>query len=177
MEIGFKQECFRITGGGRSASTLHRREQIALLVWLPLALLLYANFQCVAVNGRSMEPTLASGRKLIVWKMAPRSSLRPGDVIVFQGPDGVEMIKRIACIHRGSLGLLPGVFSPRDGVSAPVPLALLFAPYLAALDLGRVEPPSPDRTIYVVGDNFQDSYDSRDFGPISPRHILGKVLF
>ena len=156
---------------------LSRRERFALLVWLPLALLLYANVQCVAVRGRSMEPTLTSGRRLIVWKMAPRDSLKPGDVIVFRAPDGTEMVKRIAWVHRGPVGLTPGVYWTRDGSHVSVPFALLFAPYLAARDFGRVGPPSPEQTIYVVGDNFENSFDSRDYGPIGPDQVLGKVLF
>ena len=177
MEIGYRPGTLSDHRRRPLVFALHRREQVALLLWLPLALLLYANVQCVAVRGRSMEPTLSSGRTLLVWKLVPRGSLKPGDVIVFQAADGGEMIKRIACIRRGPLGLLPGAYAPRDGASAPVPLALLFSPYLAARDMGMIGPPSPDQTIYVVGDNFQNSYDSRDFGPISPAQILGKVLF
>ena len=156
---------------------MSRREQMALLVWLPLALLVYVNFQCVAVRGHSMEPTLANGTRLVVWKMVPLGTLKPGDVIVFRGQDGTEMVKRIACIHRGPLGLLPGVYWTRDGSRTPIPLALLFSPYLAARDMGDLGPPARDQTVYVVGDNFENSYDSRDYGPISPDQILGKVLF
>ena len=124
-----------------------------------------------------MEPTLTNGRRLLVWKMVPLGTLKPGDVVVFQGQDGVEMVKRIACIHRGPLGLVPGMYWTRDRSHVPIPLALLFAPYLAARDMGRVGAPARDQTIYVIGDNFDDSYDSRDYGPISPDQILGKVLF
>ena len=109
--------------------------------------------------------------------MVPLGTLKPGDVIVFRGQDGIEMVKRIACIHRGPLGLLPGVYRTHDGTNMPIPLALLFAPYLAARDMGGIGPPARDQTIYVIGDNFDDSYDSRDYGPISPDQILGKVLF
>ncbi|MHB8443452.1 MAG: nickel-type superoxide dismutase maturation protease [Patescibacteria group bacterium] len=30
---------------------------------------------------------------------------------------------------------------------------------------------------YVLGDNLNDSFDSRKFGYIEKRHIIGKVLF
>ncbi len=177
MEIGHQSGDVLRQRRHSSLRWLRRRERFALLVWLPLAVLIYANFQCVAVRGRSMEPTLTSGRLLFVWKMVPRGSLKPGDVIVFRAPDGMEMIKRIAYIHRGPVALLPGLYWPHDGSQGPISLTMLFAPYLAARDMGVLGPPAPNQTIYVVGDNRDDSYDSRDYGPISPDQILGKALF
>ena len=34
-----------------------------------------------------------------------------------------------------------------------------------------------DDEYYVLGDNLNDSFDSRKFGYIKKRHIIGKVLF
>ncbi|TKR57711.1 hypothetical protein L596_030376 [Steinernema carpocapsae] len=34
----------------------------------------------------------------------------------------------------------------------------------------------PGRHVYVIGDNREDSYDSRDFGPIPMSYVNGKVV-
>ena len=33
-----------------------------------------------------------------------------------------------------------------------------------------------DRTIFVIGDNTKESADSRKFGPIAHKYIVGKVI-
>ncbi len=154
-----------------------RRDRVALLVWLPLALILWANVKCVVVHGHSMEPSYHTAQMVFVWKGVPTAALRPGDVVVFRGADGVEMIKRIALIHTGPITQIRSLYYTHDGSHTPESLGLVFAPYLASVDMGQSAPPAADRDIYVIGDNYDDSYDSRDYGPISPRQILGKVIF
>lgn len=41
----------------------------------------------------------------------------------------------------------------------------------------RVKSVSPDRRFYIVGDNPSDSTDSREYGPVSRKDIIGVVLF
>jgi signal peptidase I len=172
-EIGVSRESV----GQVRRAWVRRRDFLALFLWLPLALLLWGNLKCAVVQGHSMQPTFHTGQRLFVWTGVPASALRAGDVVVFRGSDGVEMIKRIALIHHGSLLNVRSVYYTHDQYHTPEALAVLFAPYLIARDSGQYGPPRSDQDIYVVGDNFEDSYDSRDYGPISPRQILGKVLF
>ena len=166
-----------VTGFLESPVVMGRRDRLALLVWLPLAMLLWVNIKCVIVHGHSMEPTFHTGQIVLVWKAIPAADLKPGDVIVFRGNDGVEMIKRIVLITREPMERVRSLYYTHDAAHTPEPLGLLFAPYLAARDMGQCPPPTPDQDIYMVGDNFNDSYDSRDYGPIGPRQILGRVIF
>ena len=123
-----------------------------------------------------MQPSFRNGRAVLVWKTVPAVPLRAGDVVMIRGDDGVEMIKRIALIHQGSIADVRGPYWPHGLQRQPEPLGLMFSPYLAACDLGLARRPTADQTIWVVGDNFNNSYDSRDYGPISPDQLLGKVL-
>jgi signal peptidase I len=161
-----------------------KREWVILAILLALALLVTASIKRVEVNGISMEPSYFSGEKVFIWKTAPRSRLEPGDVIVFKSMDGDELIKRIFYIANSSTpASFPPPGFPRE-VSSPggkyfgpdAPPNLTFQGYFDNVNTGAAPPPSRRNTIYVLGDNLMHSNDSRDFGPISPDQILGKVL-
>ena len=159
-------------------ASLRRREWVFLSVFLLVAIVAWVNVKRVEVKGISMEPTFDNGDLVIVWKTVPRASLQPGDVIVFKSADGDELIKRIAAIQNGPYPRFPQWLTLSDGRREAV--AALFdpynSPYFAGRLMGNMPPPAASRTIYVLGDNLMHSNDSRDFGPISPRQILGKVV-
>ena len=162
---------------------LRKREWVFLSFFLVLALGAFANFKRVVITGHSMEPTYHDGEAVVVWKFAPHDKLKPGDVIVFrQGRD--ELIKRIAYIadprQAGQFpppGFPPTVTNPEGQyIPAGAPPWMTFQGYFLRVSLGIVPTPPLSHTIYVTGDNFKISDDSRDFGPIDPGQILGKVL-
>jgi signal peptidase I len=154
---------------------LRKQTWIAIAVLLVLALVLRFNLRQGRVSGPSMRPTYENGETVLIWTSVPRSSLKPGNVIIFRDTNGDELIKRIAFIRPvWQPKPPPGDFRRVNG--GRVPYALLFGPYFQSVASGETPRPSPDRTIYVLGDNLPDSDDSRDIGPISPRQILGKVI-
>ena len=155
---------------------LRKRTWIALGILFTLALVLRLNVRQGRVFGPSMEPTYHSGETVLVWKSAPRSLLKPGDVIVFRDTNGDELIKRIAFVRPVWRPTPPaGDFHTING-NRPIPYSLLFGSYFRKVASGKMPTPASDRTIYVLGDNLLESDDSRRIGPISPRQILGKVV-
>jgi len=153
---------------------LRKREWTVLAVLLALALVAFFNVKRIVVNGVSMQPTFKNAQSVFVWTSVPRSSLRRGDIIIFHSPDGDEYIKRIVFIQnsRGSAQPPEDVWTT-DG---PQPFEYLFEAFYKdgkSIPLSR---PVDDRTIWVMGDNYEQSKDSRDFGPISPKSIFGKVI-
>ena len=158
----------------RQTALLRRIEWIFLSFFLVVALGVWVNIQRVVVHGRSMEPTLHDGDALVAWKTAPRGKLRAGDVIVFRDADGSELIKRIVYIQNAQ-----GKAMPPDYVQIPGsvrPWKKLFHDYNADVKAGRTLKPGPDNTIWVMGDNTDNSEDSRVFGPIRPDQIIGEVF-
>ena len=152
---------------------LRRVEWFFLAFFLILALAVYVNVQRVVVSGHSMEPTLHDGDALLAWKLAPRDKLGPGDVIVFRHTDGTELIKRIVFVQNAQ-----GTALPPEEVQVPGGVRsfkTLFRDYNSDVAAGRLPKPSPDNTIYVMGDNTDNSEDSRAFGPIRPDQIVGQV--
>ncbi len=155
---------------------LRKQTWFAIGVLLALALLLRFNLRQGRITGPSMSPTYENGETVLVWTSAPRSKLGPGDVIIFRDTNGDELIKRIAFIRPVWHPAPPAGDWVTINGHRRVPFSLLFGPYFEGIASGRVPVPSPERTIYVLGDNLPESDDSRHIGPISLHQILGKVI-
>lgn len=157
----------------RQTALLRRVEWAFLAFFLLLALAAYASVQRVIVHGRSMEPTLHDGDALVAWKLISRDRLHVGDVIVFRDNDGAELIKRIVFVQNAQ-----GTAVPPELVQIPGtvrPWRMLFLEYNRAVATGRMPKPSRENTLYVMGDNTDNSEDSRVFGPIRPDQVVGQV--
>jgi len=99
----------------------------------------------VTVRGTSMMPTLGDGQRLIVRRArGDQTRLTVGDIVVFTAPEHERF-------H-------------------PMPGAHYLVKRVAALgDAGHL---SGDRVV-VLGDNLPASQDSRHFGPLDRRSIIG----
>ncbi|MGO8671905.1 MAG: S26 family signal peptidase [Capsulimonadaceae bacterium] len=154
---------------------LRKREWAVLGTLLVLVLVAFYNVRRVVIHGRSMEPTFHSGQSVLAWTSVPRDSLQVGDVIVFNADDGDDLIKRIVFVQNAAGTALPPtqIWTPKG----PRSFIRLFAVYELGEKLHWQPKPQPDERIFVMGDNFEHSEDSRDFGPISARQVIGKVIF
>lgn len=131
--------------------------------------------QNTRVDGHSMDPTLHNGQYLMVNKLAYRlSEPRRGDIIVFRSPqDGDKaLIKRL-------IGLPGDVVQLANG-KVIVNGVELVEPYLApdTTIVGNWGPVTVGPSEYVaLGDNRNNSNDSRSFGPIAASSVIGKAWF
>lgn len=149
------------------------RERRALLVLLAFVLLCLPNFRMARVVGRSMEPQFDDGDALVVLKSYRLlSPLKVGDMVVFRhkfGSEGTqELVKRVVFIQNAK-GNAPFPTFIRNA-RGEIP----FAPWFPREASGAT--PIPPGALYVMGDNVLNSVDSRDFGPVWPYEIVGKVL-
>ncbi len=143
--------------------------------------LVRARSQIYQIPSQSMEPTLLPGDHVIVHQVAYQASEpQQGDVVVYRYPD--ENGKRF--LHR-VIGLPGDQIAIRDQV-VYVNGEALSEPYTRHSDrsstAGHVRdhlPPItvPLETYFLMGDNREESLDSRFLGPISKEHLLGRVLF
>ncbi len=121
-----------------------------------------------------MLPALARNQYLMVSRLSYHTT-RPlrGDVVVFRYPNqqGKEYIKRIVG--------LPGEHIRIEGERVFINGTLLKEPYVDAKDhcddAYDKEWPLDDAEYFVIGDNRSDSQDSRSFGPIDQKLIIGRV--
>jgi signal peptidase I len=131
---------------------VHASVRTLRLILQPLAIALVLAFaaraavRIYAVPSASMAPTLQAGDHIVVTPY--HGALQRGDVIVFRAPLSADelMVKRIAG-------------TPGDAVDAGA---------------GRVVV-VPAGCYFVVGDNRQDSFDSRNWGPLPQDLVVGRA--
>ncbi len=117
----------------------------------------------VTVSGRSMEPTLRHGDRLLAVRIrsgaGEEQRLRVGDLVVLVDPDAVRadgttgrrLVKRVAALA---------------GASVPVAAA-------GVVEAGQLVPRGH---LMVLGDNPDVSYDSRRAGFIPADRVLGRIV-
>jgi signal peptidase I len=159
--------------GGR---TKFLRVSLDILETLVFSLLLFVVINLltarIRVDGMSMEPTLHNGEFIIVNKMAYRLG-KPslGDVIVFHPPRSPEQeyIKRI-------IGL-PGDQVVISAGKVAVNGQKLDEPYIAAPPHYEGNWSVPEDSLFVLGDNRNNSQDSHSWGTVTLDAVVGKAVF
>jgi signal peptidase I len=137
------------------------------------AALLILPFRVVEVSGRSMMPTLHNGDRYLVDRLYYHvGGLRRDDVIVLSH-DGEQLVKRLVGMPGDHLELVMGpdasVFELRNittGQNGRLPID-------PGVPLFRREITVPRGKIYVLGDNWWRSDDSRAFGSVPIHSIVG----
>ena len=124
------------------------------------------------IHQMSMEPTLDEGDRILVNRMVyhfrdPKS----GDVVVFHSPlKDEDLVKRVVAVAGDRVAIKSGTLSV-NGVARE-------EPYLLEQDFeGELsEIVVPSGRVFVLGDNRNNSGDSRFFGPIDRGSIIGSAF-
>jgi signal peptidase I len=168
----------------------------AILVAVLLALFARAYlFEAFEIPSGSMERTLLVGDHIVVDKAAyaphrgpwrlllPYREVSRGDVVVFRSPEepGKDLIKRAIGIS-GDAIRITGDRLYRNGERLLEPYAVYGRP--EARDAAAPDPSDawgpaavPRGTFLALGDNRDDSRDSRFFGPVPFEQVKGRALF
>jgi signal peptidase I len=173
----------RLVVEDRSAAILHRLniwkdEGVAWVKTLFSAavyatLIVTFGFQVARVEGQSMAPTLADQDRLIVNKLTYRwAAPRRGDIVMLYYPLNPDksFVKRVIAEEGDQVRIVDGRVFVND-----VPMQDDFVPpeYRSHDDFG----PSvvPEGYYFVMGDHRNNSSDSRHWGFVPKKYIIGKV--
>ena len=146
---------------------------IALAIVIPIR---YFLFQPFVVNGQSMEPNFSDGNYLIIDELSYRlREPHRGEVIVFESPvDSTRLIKRIIGLPGETIQIENDKIKIYNNENYKI---LNEADYLPeeVQTIGDFKISLAENEYLVLGDNRLASYDSRRFGPISRKNIIGRV--
>ncbi len=148
---------------------------VDILETLVLSVVLFVGINAVSarirVDGESMVPTLVNGEYIIISRLSYRlGTPQRGDIIVFHFPRNTqeEYIKRI-------IGL------PGDEVQIKNGQIYINGQHL---DESYIHQPwdyngswrVPAGQLFVLGDNRNNSSDSRDWGTVAMDYVVGKAI-
>jgi signal peptidase I len=132
-----------------------------------------------------MEPTLQTGNYLLTEKISYRfTDPARGDIVVFRAPRvacaaaDCDYIKRIIGVPGDTVQIVEGQFLINGRIldeSDYLPIGMVTNPGFYTQD-ERVVWLDEDQ-FFVVGDNRPGSSDSRIWGPIERRAIIGRAIF
>jgi signal peptidase I len=151
-----------------------RRTILDLLETVLLSAVLFLGINAVSarirVDSFSMEPTLDKGDFVIVNKVSYKlGSPGRGDIIVFHYPPNPEeqYIKRVIGLPGDQIHIADGEVYINGG--------LLAEPYIQAPTSRGGDWEIPQDSLFVMGDNRNNSSDSRAWGMVPFDYIVGKA--
>ena len=154
-------------------------EWVLIVVGALLVALVVKTFliQAFFIPSLSMYSTLDEGDRVLVNKLSYRlGDIDRGDIVVFERPKNLpesaikDLIKRV-------IGLPGDVLESRDG-AVYVNGERLEEGYLdeGTTTTGLERQTVPEGFIFVMGDNRENSEDSRFFGPIDEDLVVGRAF-
>ncbi|NBD22382.1 signal peptidase I [Paenibacillus glycinis] len=132
-------------------------------------------FAQTEVKNISMQKTLVDGQRLIEDKISYRFEMpHRGDIVIIDGPESDKrLIKRV-------VGLPGDVIDFTSDGHVLVNQKLLQEPYVKGLTYSnglKVPYTVPAKSVFVMGDNRENSQDSRMLGPIALSSLEGRAVF
>lgn len=141
---------------------------IFILIVLAFHFVIGASF----VKGTSMNPTLQDKKLVFYLRIVPE--YKRGDIISVRMPSGEYYVKRVVAVAGDEVDIHDGKFY-LNGVEQDEPYTMgvtetqgTTVTYPYVVEVGRV---------FVMGDNRENSMDSRTFGTVIRSQIKGKLLF
>ncbi|PKL17731.1 MAG: signal peptidase I [Spirochaetae bacterium HGW-Spirochaetae-5] len=137
-------------------------------------------FLIMDVKTDSMNPALKNGDSVIINKV---SGIEKGDVVAFDSPieEGKILLSRVIAVEYDTVEIRNKILFVNDKKTDIIsdetrnekiiyPMKFCFRDNMPPVKLERNE-------FFLLGDNFDSSFDSRSFGKIPADIIIGKIVY
>jgi len=168
------QEASSSKGSGARKEPFWRRRVgpglIALII-LGVVVLRGWFIEGVVVDGESMAPTIHSGARLLALKKeyTPEHPPKRGEIVTFLEPNTDSIaVKRVIA----KPGEIVGIF----GTEVFINRRRLTEPYAQGRRAHLLQVRVPEGSVWLMGDNRDNSTDSRRYGPVSLSAIRGEAV-
>lgn len=132
------------------------------------------------VSGNSMIPTFRSGDYIITEKLSYRfGTIKRGDIVVLKNPrdESQDFIKRIIALPHDTIRLENNTIFVNDVAQnetyLPAGTETRGGSFLSEGQTIRAD----QNQYFVMGDNREHSSDSREWGGVTKKEIIGKTFF
>lgn len=132
-----------------------------LILLVVFSILFTLKFKIVVVSGNSMEPTLYNKQILIAKKQF--DDIKYSDIIVLKVEDYGIIIKRVVGMSGDKITSENGLLKINN---------LVYSNYHYHFENTII---LDKNELFIIGDNYGSSIDSRDFGSVKKENIIAKV--
>jgi len=147
---------------------------LAALIVIPIRTFIAQPF---IVSGGSMDPTFASGQYIIVDELSYRlEKPQRGDVVILRYPRDPSrfFIKRIVGLPNETIEIVDGVVTIKTEAN-PIGFQLN-EPYVEFKKYDSITQKLGSEEYFVMGDNRAKSSDSRIWGSVPEKLVIGKAF-
>lgn len=121
------------------------------------------------VRGNAMYPSLRDGQLILVSRV---SRILPQSVVLYKTAEGKEQCGRVIALEEDEVrieenaGILVNEVLEARKIPFPVPPGTLSYPYQVS-----------EESFFLVNDYREDAKDSRSFGAVAKKDVVGVVVF
>ncbi len=152
--------------------------KVAVLAGITIAMVRYFLFKPFYVKGASMEPNFYDSEYLIIDELSYRlHEPKRGDVVVFHYPNDTKeyFLKRIIGLPGERVKVSEGVVTVyNDAHPEGFAVKESYIPASVITEGEKIMSLNKNQ-FFVMGDNRQNSFDSRRFGPVDENLIVGRT--
>ena len=140
------------------------------LIIIYFILLIFINIKVISIGfvfGNSMYPTLNDQRVVLLLKW--NYNINTNDIVmIYDQQLNSNIIKRVVGVAGDHLIINNYKLIVNDQI---------ISNYNGITSIDDIDIIIPDNSIFVVGDNFDQSIDSRELGVYNYQQVLGKVIY